>query len=109
MNKIQQRSYEWDNLIEDFDAFFYSDNGIYTCCLMDNNLKNYNFNYKYIEKLIRRLKDYENKYDGFYKDEQEVLERYKEELLELDTGTNGINNFYEMMRNMYLNMEDTEE
>ena len=55
------------------------------------------------------LKDYETKYDGFYKDEQEVLERYKEELLELDTGTNGINNFYEMMRNMYLNMEDTEE
>ena len=36
----------------------------------------------------------------------ENLQKYKEKLLELDTGTNGIKNIYNKMSNMYYFIEE---
>ena len=56
------------------------------------------------EKELLRLETmlaFEKKYGNLYKDEIEKLQGYKEKLLELDNGTNGIKNIYNKMSNMY--------
>ena len=97
---------EWENLMEEYNNFFYADDGIFTVSLFDKELEQYKLDFDYIKELIKKLKDFENKYNNLYNDEKEKLQEYKEILLELDTGTNGIRNIYEKMSNMYDFIED---
>ncbi len=97
---------EWQNLMEEYDNFFYADDGIFTSSLIDKELEKYNLDFDHIKELIQKLKDFEKKYVKLYKDEIGNLRKYKEKLLELDTGTNGIKNIYNKMSNMYYFIED---
>ena len=106
MDDENMRLKEWQNLMEEYDNFFYSDDGIYTVSLFDKELEQYNLDFDRIKELIQKLKDFEKKYGDLYKDEIENLQNYKEKLLELDTGTNGIKNIYNKMSNMYYFIED---
>ena len=101
MNDENMRLKEWQNLMEKYDNFFYADDGIYTVSLFDKELEQYNLDFDHIKKLIQKLKEFEKKYGKLYKDEIEKLQEYKDKLLELDTGTNGIKNIYDKMNNMY--------
>lgn len=106
MNDENMRLKEWQNLIEEYDNFFYADNGIFTSSLFDKELVKYNLDFDHIKELIQKLKDFEKKYGKLYKDEIENLLKYKEKLLELDTGTNGIKNICDKMSNMYYFTEE---
>ena len=106
MNDENMRLKEWQNLMEKYDNFFYADDGIYTVSLFDKELEQYNLDFDHIKKLIQKLKEFEKKYGKLYKDEIEKLQEYKDKLLELDTGTNGIKNIYDKMNNMYDFIED---
>ena len=101
MNDEDMRLKEWQNLMEEYDDFFYADDGIFTISLFDKELEQYNLDFDNIKELIQKLKDFEKKYVNLYKDEIEKLQGYKEKLLELDNGTNGIKNIYNKMSNMY--------
>ena len=106
MSDENMRLKEWQNLMEDYDNFFYADYGIYTVSLFDKELEQYNLDFDHIKELIQKLKDFEKKYGNLYKDEIEELQKYKEKLLELDTGENGIKSIYNKMSNMYYFIED---
>lgn len=106
MNDENMRLKEWQSLMEEYDNFFYDDDGIYTVSLFDKELEQYNLDFDHIKELIQQLKDFEKKYGKLYKDEIENLQKYKEKLLELDTGTNGVKRIYEKMSNMYYFIED---
>lgn len=97
---------EWQNLMEEYDKFFYADDGIFTFSLFDKELKQYNLNFDYIKNLIKKLKMFEEKYGELCTDEKNDLLRFKEILISLDTGTNGIKNIYEKMNNIYNFIED---
>jgi len=101
MNDENSRLKEWQNLMEEYDQFFYADDGIYTAALLDGNLEQYNLDFEVIEELIQKLKKFEEKYGALYKDEVENLQRYKEILLELDNGMNGIKEIYNRMKSIY--------
>ena len=106
MSDENMRLKEWQNLMEEYDNFFYADYGIYTVSLFDKELEQYNLDFDHIKELIQKLKDFEKKYGNLYKDEIEELQKYKEKLLELDTGENGIKSIYNKMSNMYYFIED---
>lgn len=106
MNDENMRLKEWQDLMEKYNEFFYADDGIYTVSLFDKELEQYNLDFDYVKGLIKKLKDFEKKYGNLYKDEIENLQKYKQKLLELDTGTNGIKNIYDKMNNMYYFIED---
>lgn len=106
MNDENVRLKEWQDLMEKYNEFFYADDGIYTASLFDKKLEQYNLDFDHIKELIQKLKDFEKKYGTLYKDEIEKLQGYKDKLLELDTGTNGIKNIYDKMNNMYYFIED---
>ena len=106
MSDENMRLKEWQNLMEEYDNFFYADDGIYTVSLFDKELEQYNLDFAHIKELIQKLKDFEKKYGNLYKDEIENLQKYKEKLLELDTGENGIKSIYNKMSNMYYFIED---
>ena len=106
MNDENIRLKEWKNLMEEYNEFFYADDGIYTVSLFDAELEQYNIDFDHIKELIQKLKDFEKKYGNLYKDEIENLQKYKEKLLELDTGTNGIKNIYNKINNMYENITE---
>ena len=106
MSNENMRLKEWQNLMEEYDNFFYADDGIYTVSLFDKELEQYNLDFDHIKELIQKLKDFEKKYGKLYKDEIEELQKYKEKLLELDTGENGIKSIYNKMSNMYYFIED---
>lgn len=97
---------EWQNLMEEYDKFFYSDYGIFTVSLFDKELKQYHLDFDYIKNLIKKLKEFEEKYGELYNDEKNNLLKFKEILIDLDTGTNGIKNIYEKMSNIYNFIED---
>ncbi len=97
---------EWKNLMEDYNNFFYEDNGIFTVSLFDKELKQYKLDFDYIKDLIKKLKDFEEKYGDLYNDEKKDLLKFKEILIDLDTGTNEIKNIYEKMSNIYNFIED---
>ena len=92
---------EWQNLMQEYDDFFYADDGIFTASLMDRELESYNLDFDRIKKLIQKLKNFENDYGELYKDEKENLLKRKDILLDLKTTTNGINEIYRKMSNMY--------
>ena len=106
MSDENMRLKEWQNLMEEYDNFFYADDGIYTVSLFDKELEQYNLDFDHIKELIQKLKDFEKKYGNLYKDEIEELQKYKEKLLELDTGENVIKSIYNKMSNMYYFIED---
>lgn len=97
---------EWHNLLQEYDEFFYADDGIFTVSLFDKELKQYNLDFDYIKNLIKKLKAFEEKYGELCTDEKNDLLRFKEILIGLDTGTNGIKNVYEKMNNIYNFIED---
>ncbi len=97
---------EWQYLMEEYNEFFYADNGIFTTSLFDKELEQYNLDFDYIKELIKKLKDFEKKYGELYKEEKNDLLKFKAILLDLDTGNNGIKNIYEKMSNMYFFIED---
>lgn len=97
---------EWQNLMEEYNNFFYADDGIFTVSLFDKELKQYNLDFEYIKNLIKKLKEFEEKYGELYNDEKNNLLKFKEILIDLDTGTNGIKNIYEKMSNIYNFIED---
>lgn len=97
---------EWQNLMEEYNNFFYADDGIFTVSLFDKELKQYNLDFEYIKNLIKKLKYFEEKYGELYNDEKNNLLKFKEILIDLDTGTNGIKNIYEKMSNIYNFIED---
>lgn len=97
---------EWQNLMEEYDKFFYADDGIFTVSLFDKELKQYQLDFDYIKDLIKKLKDFEEKYGDLYNDEKKDLLKFKGILIDLDTGTNGIKNIYEKMSNIYNFIED---
>ncbi len=92
---------EWQNLMQEYDDFFYADDGIYISSLMDRELRLYNLDFDRIKDLIRKLKDFEKDYGELYKDEKENLLKRKDTLLGLKTATNGIDEIYRKMSNMY--------
>lgn len=106
MNAENIRLKEWQNLLEEYNEFFYANEGIYTVSLLDKELEQYNLDFDHIKQLIQKLKDFEKKYGNLYKDEIENLQNYKEKLLYLDTGTNRIKNIYDKMHNMYENITE---
>lgn len=106
MNNEELRLREWQELINEYSNFFYKDDGIFTCSLFDRELKQYKLDFDYIKKLIKKLKKYERKYVRLNDTEMEELQEYKRILLGLDTGTNGINNIYQKMSNMYYFIEN---
>ena len=97
---------EWQNLMDEYDNFFYADNGIFTVSLFDKELKQYKLDFDYIKDLIKKLKDFEEQYGELYNDEKNDLIKFREILIDLDTGTNGIKNIYEKMSNIYNFIED---
>lgn len=97
---------EWQNLMDEYDNFFYADNGIFTVSLFDKELKQYKLDFDYIKDLIKKLKDFEEQYGELYNDEKNDLLKFKRILIDLDTGTNGIKNIYEKMSNIYNFIED---
>lgn len=97
---------KWQNLMEEYNDFFYADNGIFTVSLFDKELEQYNLDFEYIKNLIKKLKEFEEKYGELYSDEKNNLLKFKEILMDLDTGTNGIKNIYEKMSNIYNFIED---
>ena len=97
---------EWQNLMEEYDNFFYADDGIFTVSLFNKELKQYKLDFDYIKELIKKLKDFEEKYGELYNDEKNHLLKLKGILIDLDTGTNGIKNIYEKMNNIYNFIED---
>lgn len=97
---------EWQNLMEEYNKFFYADNGIFTVSLFDKELEQYNLNFDYIKNLIKKLKEFEEKYGKLYNDEKNNLLKFKEILMDLDTGSNGIKKIYEKMNNIYNFIED---
>ena len=97
---------EWQNLMQEYDDFFYADDGIYTVSLIDRELKSYNLDFDRIKELIKKLKEFEEKYGELYKDEKENLLKRKDILLDLKTQTNGIDEIYRKMSNMYEFIED---
>lgn len=97
---------EWQNLMNEYDNFFYADNGIFTVSLFDKELKQYKLDFDYIKDLIKKLKDFEEQYGELYNDEKNDLLKFKRILIDLDTGTNGIKNIYEKMSNIYNFIED---
>lgn len=96
-----ERIKEWHKLVEDYEKFFYSDNGIFTVSLFDIELEKYNIDFENIKVLIKKLKDFEAKYGELDKDEMLYLLKLKDVLLDIDTGTNGIKDMYEKMCDMY--------
>ena len=50
---------EWQNLMEEYNNFFYADDGIFTVSLFDKELEQYNLDFEYIKNLIRKLKEFE--------------------------------------------------
>lgn len=106
MSDEDLRLKEWQSLMEIYNEFFYADGGIYTVSLFDKELEQYNLDFDHIKELIQKLKEFEKKYGNLYKDEIENLQKYKEKLLKLDTGTNGIKNIYNKMSNMYYFIEE---
>ena len=97
---------EWQNLMQEYDDFFYADDGIYTISLIDKELKSYNLDFDRIKNLIQKLKDFEKKYGELYKDEKDNLLKRKDILLDLKTQTNRIDEVYRKMSNMYEFIED---
>lgn len=97
---------EWQNLMEEYNNFFYADNGIFTISLFDKELKQYKLDFNYIKNLIEKLKKFEKKYGELYTDEKNELLKFKEILIDLDTDTNGIKTIYEKMSNIYDFIED---
>ena len=69
---------EWQKLMEEYDKFFYADDGIFTFSLFDKELKQYNLNFDYIKNLIKKLKMFEEKYGELCTDEKNDLLRFKE-------------------------------
>lgn len=92
---------DWENLMNEYDDFFYADDGIFTASLMDRELKLYNLDFDKVKNLIQKLKDFEKNYGELYKDEKENLLKRKDILLDLRTATNGVDEFYRKMSNMY--------
>jgi len=97
---------EWKKLMEEFDEFFYADDGIYIAYEIDNELNNYIFDFDKAKILIQKLKDFEEKYGELHKDERENLLKRKNELLELETSTNGVAGIYRALNNMYEFIEE---
>ena len=56
--------------------------------------------------MIKKLKEFEEKYGELYNDEKNNLLKFKEILIDLDTGSNGMKNIYEKMNNIYNFIED---
>lgn len=106
MNDENMRLKEWQNLMEEYNNFFYADDGIFTISLFDKEIEQYNIDVDRIKELIKKLKDFEQKYGSLYSDEIEKLEKYKEILLELDTGTNRIKKIYNKMKDIYYFIEN---
>lgn len=105
-NEVTRLS-DWVKLMDQFRDFFYDDdNGIFTIYLQDHDLKFYRLYFDYILSLIKELKKFEYKYGDLYKDEKRALLNFKEKLLELNNGTNGIYNMYWKMSCMYESPED---
>ncbi len=100
------RLQDWQVLMEDYSEFFFADDGIFTASLFDRNLEKYVLDFDHIKELIQKLKDFEHNYESLYDDEIENLMKYKECLLDLDTGLNGIKTIYQKMSNMYYFIED---
>jgi len=105
---IQRRQYipNEKKLMEEFDEFFYADDGIYIAYEIDNELNNYIFDFDKAKILIQKLKDFEEKYGELHKDERENLLKRKNELLELETSTNGVAGIYRALNNMYEFIEE---
>jgi len=97
---------DWQNLMEEYNNFFYADNGIFTVFLFDKELKQYKLDFDYIKDLIKKLKEFEKQYGELYNDEKNHLLKLKEILIDLDTGKNGIKNIYEKMNNIYNFIKD---
>lgn len=106
MNDENMRLKEWQDLMEEYNNFFYADDGIFTISLFDKEIEQYNIDVDRIKELIKKLKDFEQKYGSLYSDEIEKLEKYKEILLELDTGTNRIKKIYNKMKDIYYFIEN---
>lgn len=96
----------WQNLMEEYDNFFYADDGIFASSLIDKELRFYNLDFDRIKGLIQKLKDFEKEYGDLSKDEKENLLKRRKALLELKTQTNGINEIYRKMSNMYNFIEE---
>jgi len=100
------RQKEWNNLMEEYDDFFYADDGIFTVSLIDKELRLYKLDLDKIKALIQKLKNFEKEYGELYNDEKANLLKKKDLLLSLKTPTNGIEEIYWKMSNMYDFIED---
>lgn len=106
MDIEKNRVDEWQKLMAEYEKFFYADDGLFVASLMDNELEKYNWDFDRIKDLIKKLKDFELKYGELYEKEKNNLLEKKETLLDLKTPTNGIDEIYRKMSNMYEFIED---
>lgn len=95
----------WEKIVYECETFLYADNGVVTISLIDPELTQYNFDFDKIRKIIYKLKYYEEKFNGLNNDEKECLLKYKEKFLDINTPTNGINDIYRKLFDLYENIE----
>ena len=102
----KNREDRWQEIMNEYDNFFYGDDGLFIASLMDNELEKYNWNFDKIKDLIKKLKDFKSKYGEFEEKEKTYLLEKRAILLEMKTLTNGIDEFYKKMSNIYKFIED---
>ena len=101
MNKENTREKEWIDLMNKYDDFFYADDGLFIAYLIDNELEQYYWDFDKIKGLIQSLKNYELKYGQLTDKEKNNLYEKKEILLNMETMTNGIDEYYKRMEDIY--------
>ena len=98
---MSNREKEWLELMNKYNDFFYADDGIFIEFLMDNELEKYNWDFERIKNLIKSLKEFEEKYGKLNEIEENNLKEKKDILMNMKTDTNGIEEYYTKMQNMY--------
>ena len=95
------REKEWLELMDEYNEFLFGDDGLYMAFLMDNELEKYYWDFDKIKDLIKRLKDFELKYGEHSEIEKNDLIEKKEILMNMKNSSNGIEDYYKKMSNMY--------
>ena len=106
MDNERSREEEWGDLMEEYNNFFYADDGLFIASLMDNELEKYNWDFDRIRDLIKELKEFEAKYGELNEKEKKEILEHKETLMDMQTPTNGISEYYRKMSNIYDFIED---
>ena len=98
---MSNREKEWLELMNKYNDFFFFFDGIFIEFLMDNELEKYNWDFERIKNLIKSLKEFEEKYGKLNEIEENNLKEKKDILMNMKTDTNGIEEYYTKMQNMY--------